>query len=142
MIFKILIVFLGLLLITQTLHLEAHTATSSATCISPGLFNSSTGQCDCKNGSIANTTSKTCVCPKEKPWFKNHECLPCPFPHVFDPSSDTCYSCPDEYAYNLTDKKCHRIICKEGKVYVSAKRACECPKSSPHEYSKGCHKCP
>lgn len=63
--FKILILVL-LLSFTLSLHLEnfSHQQNALHTCISPGQFNSSTGQCDCKNGSIADHTTKTCVCPK------------------------------------------------------------------------------
>lgn len=63
--FKILIVFVGVLAITaHSLHTASHLQTAASACVTPGVFNSTTGQCECKNGSIADSVTKACVCPK------------------------------------------------------------------------------
>lgn len=64
MTFKTLIVVILILITVQTLRHNHHLTTTTAECVSPGSFNASTGQCDCKNGSVADTTTKKCVCPK------------------------------------------------------------------------------
>lgn len=98
--FKILILSL-LLSFSISLHLlpTYHLQNNTSTCVSPGQFNASTGLCDCKNGSIADPTTKSCVCPKEKPVLSDGVCFACEAPNYFDESSKKCLTCPDGFKF-------------------------------------------
>ena len=134
--FKVLIVLVGLVLLSSCLHTHSHL---NSTCSSPGKFNSSTGQCDCKNGSVPEDGQ--CVCPAEKPWLHSGTCYPCNFPKVWDPKTHKCYTCPDGYKYNLTTNLCNKIHCTGGQVYKPLHQKCACPDESPYWYNDTCHKC-
>lgn len=62
MTFKILI-FCLLSASVLSIHLKHEAAPTKPLCTPPAQFNASTGKCDCKNGSIADPKTSTCICP-------------------------------------------------------------------------------
>ena len=137
---KVVILLLGLVLLGSCLHTHSH-LNSTSPCESPGEFNASTGQCDCKNGSVADSASGKCVCPEEKPWLHGGVCYPCNFPKVWDPKAKKCYTCPEGYKYNLNTHLCDKIHCDGGQVYKPLEQKCGCPDNATYWYSESCHKC-
>lgn len=140
--FKNLLGLFAFLVITQSLHLHSHLQSDISSCVSPGLYNATTKQCDCKNGSVLDAAKKSCVCTTDLPLLENGTCYACKLPNVYDPKTNKCYSCPDGYRYNLSTNLCDKINCDNGKVFVQAKQSCGCPDSTPYDYKNSCNKCP
>jgi hypothetical protein len=136
--FKLLI-FCLLAACALSLHLQSqnHLNSTVVTCDPPALFNSSTGKCDCKNGSVLDTATSKCVCPKESPYLINGSCIACALPSYFDATRIQCVRCEPPTVYNQTTGSCQP--CTGGSVFDTRSLTCACPADKKYKYNDKCN---
>ena len=90
-----------------------------------------------------NSGKKWKICPLSDPFVVDGKCAKCPKDTpVYNFKEKKCFACENGLSYSVSEKKCAKVCCNDGKYFNEEKGECVCPLSKPHESAEGaCNSC-